>query len=144
MYHFHAMIHARPAKVAGGGPVSVAGLEVPTVMRPTADAGQSFDVSFEETGDTLNRLPRMFFEPDGSFVWVGEGPPAWQMDGLLYDRDGRLLYAEIKGCCPPAQFDQFLAALGWPGTPLLFQLAQAALFLEEAEFRLIAARQPSA
>ncbi len=144
MYHFHAMIHARPTVVEATGEFAVDGLCLQSVLRPTAAASRPFAVRFEETGTALQALPRMFFELDGSFVWVGAGPPAWQLDGLLYDRDERLLFAEIKGCCPAAEFDQLLTTLGWPDMPVLFQLTQSALFVEESEFRRWAAHNRSA
>jgi hypothetical protein len=94
-----------------------------------------FTRSFEEVVDLLVKLPRMFVEPDGSFVWVSPHEPAWQVDGVIYDRAGRLWYAEIKGRCPEEQFDQFLSALGWPQTPVVVQLMQEAVQLGEDEFR---------
>jgi hypothetical protein len=78
----------------------------------------------------------MFCEPDGSFVWVSsQGEPAWQVDGNLYDRNERLLFVDLKGTCPPREFDRLLGALGWPSTALMFQLTREAVFLDEAEFR---------
>jgi hypothetical protein len=51
-----------------------------------------------------------------------------------------LLYAELRGYCPDAALDHLLAALGWPETPLIFQLIRHAVFLDEAEFRRYAAK----
>ncbi len=96
----------------------------------------TFDKSFEEVAEQLNRWPRMFIEPDGSFVWVApQGEAPWQVDGVLYDRAGRLLYVELKGNCPEAEFDRFLAACGWPQAAVMFQLLRAAVFVDEQEFR---------
>jgi hypothetical protein len=96
-------------------------------------------VSFEQAADRLQQLSRLFFEPDGSFVWVGQdGDRRWQVDGQLTDRDGRLLYAELRGTCPSQAFDRLLAALGWPKTPLVFQLTRDGTFLDEAQFRRFA------
>ena len=82
----------------------------------------------------------MYCEPDGSFVWVSsQGEPAWQVDGNLYDHNERLLFVDLKGTCPPREFDRFLAALGWPRTKLMFQLTREAVFLDEAEFRRLSA-----
>lgn len=106
------------------------------LLRPAA-----MRVSFEQAADRLQQLPRLFFEPDGSFVWVGQdGDRRWQVDGQLTDRDGHLLYAELRGSCPAQAFDQLLAALGWPTTPLVFQLTRDAIFLDEGEFRRLAGR----
>ncbi|WP_147274289.1 hypothetical protein [Bremerella cremea] len=93
--------------------------------------------SFEAAQSYLNKLPRMYFEPDGSFVWVGEtGDVApWQVDGVAYDRNGRLHSVEMRGQCPERNFDTLLSGFGWPGTDLIFQLADEALFVDEGEFR---------
>ena len=48
--------------------------------------------SFEEVLDALNALPRMFTEPDGSFVWRETTP--W--DGEVMDAAGRVQYVELR------------------------------------------------
>ena len=86
-------------------------------------------------------LPRMFIEPDGSFVWTGEqAGQSWQVDGVLYDEGPALSYVEMSGRCPANEFDQFLAALGWPAAPVMFQLMEAGVFLSEPTFRSFAQR----
>jgi len=98
---------------------------------------EPFELSFEDAVERISHWPRMLVEPDGSFVWVsssGEEMP-WQVDGNLYDREERLLVVDLKGECPRAPFDQLLTALGWPQTPLLFQLTREAVFLGEEDFR---------
>jgi hypothetical protein len=98
--------------------------------------GIPFSISFEGATRHLAALPRMFIEPDGSFVWVGNEKNAdWQVDGVLYDRQGRLLYIEMKGHCPQAAFDELLRAWGWPETRLIFQVVPRAVFLAETDFR---------
>lgn len=57
-------------------------------------AGGPLTSRFDEIAESLTQLPRLYFEPDGSLVWVG---PDWQIDGMLYDRDGVLQYADLKG-----------------------------------------------
>lgn len=94
-----------------------------------------FDRTFEEVVDSLASLPRMYVEPDGAFVWVGSAGPAWQLDGSLYDGAERLWYVELKGRCPQDEFNRLLTALGWPETPVAFQLVREALLLDEDEFR---------
>jgi hypothetical protein len=59
----------------------------------------------------------------------------WQVDGNVFDRDGRVVLVDMKGSCPPEEFDRLLACFGWPGEPLLFQLVRPAVFLEESVFR---------
>lgn len=136
MYRFHVTIHARPAESTTGALVELAGQTVQTLNVDPAALRVPCACSFEEAAEALSQLPRMYCEPDGSFVWVSPGNESgWQVDGNLYDRDGRLLFVDLKGTCPPDSFDQLLKALGWPATPLLFQLVREAVFVDEAEFR---------
>ena len=97
-------------------------------------------VTFDEALAALERLDRLFIEPDGSLVWtdVTADGGAWQVDGNLIDRGESLAYVELKGVCPEAQFDRLLSALGWPEAGLAFQLQKRGVFLEEAEFRSLA------
>jgi hypothetical protein len=89
----------------------------------------------------------MFVEPDGSFVWVSSGAsgdqsvPEWQLDGNLFDRNGRLLIVDLKGTCDEASFDRLLSVFGWPTTPIMFQLSREAVFLDERTFRTYARRR---
>jgi hypothetical protein len=140
VYHFQVSIQKRPDSVSQDDALELDG----RVCTPLSGSGllapMPMPVSFEQAADRLQELPRMFFEPDGSFVWVGdEHGQRWQVDGQLTDRDGRLLFADVKGSCPANQFDQLLAAFGWPAAPLIFQLTRHAVFLDEADFRRFAA-----
>ena len=103
-------------------------------------------VTFDDALTALERLNRLFIEPDGSFVWVNSPPDgmAWQVDGNLIDRGDFLSYVELKGRCPEAQFDQILATLGWPDTPLAFELTRRGIVVEETELRRLAATQAGA
>ncbi|MEX2185671.1 MAG: hypothetical protein WD875_02710 [Pirellulales bacterium] len=109
-----------------------------------------FAVSFEQAAAALESLERMFFEPDGSFVWTENrtatvdhenGPStdeietSWQIDGVLYDRGGRLAYVEIKGNAPADAINRLLPALGWPEARLTFQLMREGVVLDEVAFR---------
>lgn len=139
MYHFHATIHARPETAVAGPVVAIDGRPVPTLgVPPDVLAATAFACSFEQAAAALATLPRMYCEPDGSFVWVSardEHP--WQVDGNLYDRNGRLLFVDLKGTCPPAEFDRLLACLGWPRQPIVLQLVRQAVFVDEAQFRRV-------
>lgn len=141
MYTFAITIHARsPAVTFGGTPIRIATRSFPTLIVPHQALATTFTVSFEEAVAALSRLPRMFVEPDGSFVWVSpEGEDSWQVDGVLYDRDERLLLVDLKGTCTPRAFDQILSASGWPATPVMFQLTREAVYVDEATFRTLAA-----
>jgi hypothetical protein len=103
-------------------------------------------VTFDEALAALERLDRLFIEPDGSFVWTGVTADggAWQVDGNLIDRGESLAYVELKGVCPEAQFDRLLSALGWPKAGLAFQLQKRGVFLDEASFRRMASTSEGA
>ena len=67
--------------------------------------GQQLPQSFESLAEKLGSMPGMVFEMDGSFVWVDHDfTPASQMDGMVYDRLGKLEYVEIKGACNAQQW----------------------------------------
>jgi hypothetical protein len=141
LYSFCATIHAMPADASPGPGVALSGGTFQALqIAPVVLARSEFACDFETALDRLALLERMYCEPDGSFVWASpQGMPAWQVDGNLYDRQERLSYVELAGRCPPPQFDQLLAALGWPQTALVFQLRREAVVLDECEFRRYAA-----
>jgi len=140
MLQFYMQVYARPAEAAPGPPQIVAGCRVTPLVASQADLVAGLPITFEQAAGALGQLPRMFIEPDGSFVWVSpEGEPAWQVDGVLYDRGQRLAYAELKGCCRAASLDELLAALGWPQTALAFALVPHGVVLGEEDFRRVAA-----
>ncbi|MBN8624951.1 MAG: hypothetical protein J0M17_05615 [Planctomycetes bacterium] len=140
MLSFNAVVHARPKHAHLDAGPSLRGLLIQRLETGGDVVGPGFPRSFEEVGESLETLERMFFEPDGSFVWVGSAEgQAWQLDGLLADRAGRLLYVELKGRCPPEVLDRILATFGRPEHGLMFQLVREAVFLDESEFRKYAA-----
>lgn len=117
MLRFYCSIHAR----LSNGP---------------AQPGGEFSVSFDRAAAELARLPRMFLEPDGAFVWVGQvGERRWQVDGVLYDRGDRLAWVELRGECPEEEFDRLLAIFGREASGFVFQLHDSALLIDEATFR---------
>jgi hypothetical protein len=145
LLHFHATLHARSPEVLSGGAIELRGALTPTLIVPPAALAHPFAMTFEEAVAALERLDRMFVEPDGSLVWVsssaGEATTdLWQLDGNLFDRNGRLLFVDLKGSCPETELDRLLAVFGWPGTPVLFELTREAVFLDETQFRRYAAR----
>jgi hypothetical protein len=141
MYLFHVTLHARSFEVqAGNRSIVTSDCEYRTLEVPQQALATTLPLSFEEAAAALTRLPRMYVEPDGSFVWVSSaGEPAWQVDGVLYDRDGRLLLVEMKGTCAPANLEQLLIAFGWPQAAVMFQLTREAVFVDDTTFRALAA-----
>jgi hypothetical protein len=136
---FQAAIHARPPETAAGPSVEFRGLMLPTVaVAPGHEA--AFPCTFEEVAAALEQFPRLYFEPDGSFVWVAaQDEPPWQLDGLLFDRNGRVLYLELKGTCPAARLDAVLAVLGRSPDGVLYQLLREGVLVDDATFRRYAA-----
>ncbi len=136
MYDFRISIHARPQTDITSCRMELAGKNYDVLEFDLTRHTTPMSVSFEEAAEQLARLPRLFIEADGSFVWVGQQATlAWQLDGCMYDRNQHVIYVDVAGTCPPQQFDRLLSAFGWPTTPLIFQLSQHAVFLNEYELR---------
>jgi hypothetical protein len=137
---FHVHVHARPAEVTAGQAVVTRGQSVVPLRADQAALISAWPITFDEALASLTRLPRMFIELDGSFVWVSAaGEKPWQVDGVLNDRGQQLAYVELRGTCAPDAFGNLLSALGWPQTPLLFQLVAEGLLLDEGDFHRVAA-----
>ncbi len=137
MYRFSTTVHALPQTAASSQQQTLRGETFATrCCDPAIVGATSLTCTFEDAYERLESLERMYCEPDGSFVWTGEfNNTRWQVDGNLYDRDGRLLYVELKGFCPASEFDRLLSTWGWPKTHMVFQLIREAAWLDETEFR---------
>jgi hypothetical protein len=145
VYAFDATLHRLPDAAPPGPRHEDAWGTWPTLAAGHARAATPFTIGFDAAFARLDRLDRMFAEPDGSFVWTSprEGL-SWQVDGNAFEKDGRVLLVDLKGSCPPEAFDQLLAAFGWPGEPVMLQLVKPAVFLDEATFRAHAAARGAA
>lgn len=137
-YELHVNLFARPA---GAVESSVKGLRgVPCVVLCCADGrpltyDAFFPMTFEQAIERLARLPRLDAEPDGFFVMAGgAGLTHWSVSGQLFDFDGRLHRVELNGRCPPASFEEILKCFGWPETPLVFELVEQGVALDDAAF----------
>lgn len=136
VYRFHIAVHARPAWAKETKQVDVGGRRMRALDIGAEAVTDPLGATFDEAAAALGQLPRLYLELDGSFLWTAPGGPnVWQTEGVLYDRGDRLHYVELKGSCPPQEFDALLAALGWPATPLAFQLLRHAVYLGEEAFR---------
>jgi hypothetical protein len=137
-YRFHTSVHLLPPQVGAGSDITIHGKTIHTLDVKPLMLANSLHVTFEDAASELQKLPRMFLELDGSFVWVSsQDDERWQVDGVLYDRGGRLMFVDLKGECPEEALQQLLRIFGHPQnkTPLMFQLVQQAVFLDENEFR---------
>jgi hypothetical protein len=141
LYAFEITLQARPVEAVPGPVVGDAWGTWPTILVPKESLATPMAVGFDDAIARLGALERLYAEPDGSFVWAssrGGGASdgrRWQVDGNAYDREGRVLLVDLKGSCPPAEFDLLLVAFGWPEQGLMFQLVRAATFLDEPTFR---------
>ena len=140
-YRFFITCYARPDPLPTSDPLpasqpkSVTELSSASLSISPSDLSAPLGVNFEEACEALSRLPRMFCEPDGSFVWRGGENPVWQVDGVLYDAAPGLMYVELKGACPAIEFDRLLASLGHDRVPLVFQLVREGRMLDAVAFR---------
>ena len=142
VYQFHATLFAAPEHAPSGQAIDLGGRRYRTLAIASNELVRPFRVTFEQVERELVTFPRMICEPDGSFVWSGEVDGSrWQVDGLMFDRDGSMLSLQLKGNCPAESFDQLLDTLGWPDTPLVFQLAWEGVLLNEEQFRRWATRE---
>ncbi len=134
---FHALMFARPAGELVTELVPIGDASWPSIRVPEEALHQGWLQTWEDTIDRLSQLPRLYTEPDGSFVWASEGG---RLAGVLYDRAGRMCYAELFGDCTPEVLDQFLTACGSPVQRFVFQLPQAGINLAEDDFRAFVTR----
>jgi hypothetical protein len=65
----------------------------------------------------------------------------WRLSGQIHELDERVWRVDLRGACPSSAFDSILLALGWPQTPVAFQLVQLGLTLDEEDFRRCAAQR---
>ena len=136
LYEFDVSLHALPAEARPTGTHRDEWGHWVMLEVPRAALAQPLAIDFDTALERLAKLERMYAEPDGSFVWTSSRDGlSWQVDGNAAERDGRVLLVDLRGSCPPAEFDRLLATLGWPGQPMIFELVRPAVFLAEATFR---------
>jgi hypothetical protein len=139
LYAFDITLHGRGPGVTDAPPHDShtdAWGRWPMLAVPRDQLAVPMATGFDEVIERLSRLDRMYAEPDGSFVWTSPRQGLWwQVDGNAFDKDGRVLLADLKGSCPAADFDRLLAAFGWPQQAMMMQLVRPAVFLDEKTFR---------
>jgi hypothetical protein len=112
------------------------GVELDALTVPPEFQATPLGVSFEVAAELLEVFPRMYFEPDGSFVWVSSSndEAVWQVDGNLYDRDGSLIAIDLKGTCNREQLQHLLDVFRAAGRELMIEVARHAVFVHERVF----------
>ena len=128
----HVIVHARPEGPLPVRQHSIDGrsLECVHVVGPLTSR---FSFTYETLEQRLAALPRMFCEPDGSFVWRCES--GGQVDGLISDDGEQVVALELNLQAGPNVLDTLLRTLGWPQQSVLFQCVLWGCYLEEPQFR---------
>lgn len=135
MLRFDVTVHALPSRPINRREVVLAGEPFQILDVASNTLTEQLPCTFEAAAASLEQLPLLFFEPDGSFVWgKGAGQERWQVDGLLMDGGERLQFAGLRGKCPKSALDQLLEAIAGPDARLLFQLTRAGVLLAADEF----------
>lgn len=132
----HIIIRAVPDVELPTRTITLAGREVDSLVVPPELQAMPLGVSFEDAAETLETFPRMYFEPDGSFVWVSpsDAEAAWQVDGNLYDRAGSLIAIELKGTCGPTHLARLFNCCRANGRELMIEVVRDAVFIREHDF----------
>jgi hypothetical protein len=103
---------------------------MPTLICPQISQTQ-FDVSFEIAAERLQKLARLCFELDGSFVWAGRiDDEAWQIYGMLYDYGDRLQRMELQGICPLGNWRELLRIFERESRPQVAHLIDHHCFVD--------------
>ena len=135
LLQFDIALHRRPERTYPGMAMQIDGVMVEMLMVVMDGGDDALPVEFETAEQQLGQLPRMFCEPDGSFVWTGEqGPAAWQVDGQFYDRYDQVQYVELKGNCPRPQFQQLLACFATTPEQSMYRLIHGGIFVDWENF----------
>jgi hypothetical protein len=130
----HVIVHARPDGSLRPAGLTQFGQSWPCLRLASPALTRPLPVDFESAAEALCELPRLCFEPDGSFVWVGKREGSdWQIDGQLHDTAAGLMTVELKIKGPGADLSMLLRCLGWPQALLLFQLVREGVYVELAE-----------
>ena len=136
MRPFHVTIHACPERLLVAQHRLIDGNDVEVLLVDPSELCLPFRVSFDAVAERLTTLPRVFFEPDGSFVWVSsKGRGDWQLDGLLTDGRENLMTIELKGIAGWDVLQPLLETIDWPNHDVLFQDMQRGVFFSSASFR---------
>lgn len=106
---------------------------------------QVMDATFDQMIDNLAKQPRLFIEPDGSFVWTGQQTlsaqssssiTTWQLDGMLYDNPQGLVRVELVGRCPQERW-QFLIEQLQPDGQLIAHLLEPGCFVLASDLSVL-------
>lgn len=101
----------------------------------TKELNKTFDVSFDELFETLQNFERLFIELDGSFVWRGTSDDSpWQIDGIVFEKDDRVWYVELKGYCDHQSFNNLVSCLAGNESSFIVQSITEGTVVSGREF----------
>ena len=129
MDNVHLTIHPLDEEAVRGPVATFGPLVLPTLRVGANWAAAMLPLTFEEAVARLEALPLAYIEPDGSFVWAGAGPPAFQWEGMLHDRGERLSHVELLGHGGPAELTRLIEAVAGGCSRLMIQSVRNGLFL---------------
>jgi len=138
MYAFECSLHALPDSevLASGATLTDSCGQWPTLLIAQDQLITPLPIVFDDVLNQLNTLPRLYAEPDGSFVWTSpQENIRWQVNGNLYERNDCVLFVELKGSCPASEFDQLLACFLQDEKACVVQLMRPAVFVTPEIFR---------
>jgi hypothetical protein len=138
MLRIHANVYTAPSALIAGDPVRLRGLQLAT-LKGEQGGPPAFDrpivVDFETIQARLGELDLADCEPDGFFLVSGHaGPTFWRLNGHMHEHEGRMHRVELHGECPEPALDAVLRVMGWPESPLVFELVQEGVTLDEPDF----------
>lgn len=135
---WHITVHAHPEKPLERIPITLKGRDVLRLELPSEWLTKPMLLSFDTVLERLEQLPRLYIEPDGSFIWIGpQGPDQWKFDGQLHDSTGGLMTMELKVSGTAPDLDALLGCLEWPERSYVFQLVHEGVYLEDEQVRLL-------
>ncbi len=116
------------------GEATVGGLTLRTIQ-PSNDPCPEFPIAFETLLERWSALPRMFAEPDGSFLWVGRiREEAWQLDGQIHDGRQAVAALEMRGAVPRQSLNTLIHSVGGRAEQLWWQLVPEGIIVDAQQF----------
>lgn len=98
-----------------------------------------FGCSFEQWMHKMLQRPGVYAEGDGSWSWTAQeknerGAPVWRMEGMIYDRDGKVFYVDVQGQCTADAWRDMVEALQARDERLSICLAELGVWVSASGF----------
>lgn len=135
----HLILQRRPQSLSFGPRIEIEDREF-TTLRCDPATIPPFAISFEEASERLAALPGAYVEPDGSFSLRCD---RWKTVGGFYDRDGAVLYVELRGDNTVDSLAAIIGVLGETPESVVVQLPERGVWLDFESFAKIANQSSS-